>query len=581
MRPIASKTSTEFIKTSCSSTAYPTLCFASLASRATLIQTSPKLLAHAALNVTLSTAKSTSVVMLHLSKNRGMKPREAEAMQDCLEELSDSVDELRRSIAEKGQIKSSNFQLTMSDIYTWVSAALTDETTCSDGSTGTRRMGKWCSSQYCFVVVVLLEAEIRECYSETSRFGSSQLVEMMVVDGCFVIELVWEFLNLPTRDPDDPIFKMDWTLPLLMRDLLNWRIKFLTFLSFEKPGSVGANVSEFEGKHLLDLVWESFRPQVPSSLVEINQKAYHPHIISIGPYHHSSDHLMMIEEHKSRFVRSLFGRIDDTWGNLNLCYQVVVLLEAKIRECYSETSRFGSSQLVKMMVVDGCFVIKLVWEFLNLPNRDPDDPIFKMDWILPLLMRDLLNWRIKFLTFLSFEKHGSVGANVSEFEGKHLLDLVWESFRPQSSRSQSPPTKFNNHLIQPAMKLNRPGIQFETINRPNICFLDVKFCNGVLKIPPLRMDDFITCFILNCVAFEQCYGHYEKFVTDYATLMGCLINNLKDDGFLSDHKIIKNYYGTDGEMLGAMVVGTDRDYEGMVDLLVDLHQGPRDSEDAT
>ncbi|KAK3220980.1 hypothetical protein Dsin_014950 [Dipteronia sinensis] len=62
------------------------------------------------------------------------------------------------------------------------------------------------------------------------------------------------------------------------------------------------------------------------------------------------------------------------------------------------------------------------------------------------------------------------------------------------------------------------------------------------------MDDFITCFILNCVAFEQCYGHCEKFVTDYTTFMGCLVNNPKDAGFLSDHKIIENYYGTDEEV---------------------------------
>ncbi|KAH9678323.1 PMEI domain-containing protein [Citrus sinensis] len=125
--------STEFIKTSCSSTTYPTLCYKSLARHASLIQTSPKLLAHASLNVTLAMAKSTSAVMLKISKSLGMKPREAEAMQDCLEELSDSVDELRKSIGEMGLIKASNFELTMNDIQTWVSAALTDETTCSDG----------------------------------------------------------------------------------------------------------------------------------------------------------------------------------------------------------------------------------------------------------------------------------------------------------------------------------------------------------------------------------------------------------------------------------------------------------------
>ncbi|KAL5810943.1 hypothetical protein ACOSQ3_027676 [Xanthoceras sorbifolium] len=141
-KPIASKTSTDFIKASCSYTTYPTLCFTSLASHASFIQTSPKLLAHAALNVTLSTAKSTSAMMFQLSKSLLMKPREAEAMQDCLEELSDSVDELQRSLAEMGQIKSSNFQLTMSDTQTWVSAALTDESTCSDGFDRNTKNGK-------------------------------------------------------------------------------------------------------------------------------------------------------------------------------------------------------------------------------------------------------------------------------------------------------------------------------------------------------------------------------------------------------------------------------------------------------
>ncbi|KAI9181468.1 hypothetical protein LWI28_015287 [Acer negundo] len=315
--------------------------------------------------------------------------------------------------------------------------------------------------------------------------------------------------------------------------------------------------------------------RVPRSLMEINQKAYHPLIVSIGPYHHGAEHLTMIEEHKRRFVRSLLDRTGNTWrNNLDRCFGAVVLLETEIRECYSETNRFGSSQLIEMMVVDGCFIIELVWELLNKPTRDPDDPIFKMDWILPFVMRDLLklenqipyfvleklfeisvpnprdtlqNLILRFFSF-SLEKPGSVRANERKFEGKHLLDLVRKSFQPQSSRSQTESEKSNKHLIQPAKKLDRAGIKFETRNRQNICFLDVKFSNGVFKIPPLRMDDFITCFILNCVAFEQCYGYCEKFVTDYATLMGCLINNQNDASFLSDHKIIENYYGTDEEV---------------------------------
>ncbi|XWS60084.1 hypothetical protein CRYUN_Cryun07bG0004300 [Craigia yunnanensis] len=140
-RQFAPQTSTEFIRTSCSSTTDPKLCFESLSTYASLIQTSSQLLAHAALNVTLSTVKSTSAMMVTLSKSHGLKPREVEAMQDCVEELSDTIDELRKSISEMGQIKGSKFGLMINDIQTWVSAALTDENTCSDGFQGNNMNG--------------------------------------------------------------------------------------------------------------------------------------------------------------------------------------------------------------------------------------------------------------------------------------------------------------------------------------------------------------------------------------------------------------------------------------------------------
>ncbi|XP_065871219.1 21 kDa protein-like [Euphorbia lathyris] len=141
-RNLNSKTNTEFIRSSCSSTTYPQLCYSSLSIHATKINASPKLLANAALNVTLLSAKSTSNSMLKLSHRHGMKPREVGAMQDCVEELSDTVDELSKSINEMGKAKGSNFQLMINDIQTWVSAALTDETTCSDGFSGKMMDGK-------------------------------------------------------------------------------------------------------------------------------------------------------------------------------------------------------------------------------------------------------------------------------------------------------------------------------------------------------------------------------------------------------------------------------------------------------
>ena len=62
-------------------------------------------------------------------------------MQDCVEEVGDSVDQLRRSLGEMSQIKGSNFARMMSDIKTWVSAALTNDDTCSEGFEGNNMNG--------------------------------------------------------------------------------------------------------------------------------------------------------------------------------------------------------------------------------------------------------------------------------------------------------------------------------------------------------------------------------------------------------------------------------------------------------
>jgi len=127
------QSNTLFIRNSCSSTTYPRLCYTSLVKHADFIQTNRMLLTGTALNVTLASAKSTSALMSTLSKGQGLNPREAAAMKDCVEVLSDSVDELRRSIDEMSHIRTSNFELTISDVQTWVSAALTDQNTCTDG----------------------------------------------------------------------------------------------------------------------------------------------------------------------------------------------------------------------------------------------------------------------------------------------------------------------------------------------------------------------------------------------------------------------------------------------------------------
>lgn len=135
-----------FIKSSCSATQYPALCVQSLAAFAPSIKQSPRQLAQTALSVSLERAKSTQAFVSKMKKFRGLKKREYEAIKDCIEEMSDSVERLSKSFEELKHMgegaKGQDLLWHVSNVQTWVSAALTDENTCLDGFAGRGMNGK-------------------------------------------------------------------------------------------------------------------------------------------------------------------------------------------------------------------------------------------------------------------------------------------------------------------------------------------------------------------------------------------------------------------------------------------------------
>lgn len=135
-RSVPSNANTQYVRTSCSNTSYPRLCYRSLSIYASKIKTNPKLLAHTALNITLKATKSTSRLMKRMSRIHGLKRREAAALADCVELVGDAVYELQRSIAEMRHVRGSNFYQVLADVQTWVSAVLTDDDTCMEGFSG-------------------------------------------------------------------------------------------------------------------------------------------------------------------------------------------------------------------------------------------------------------------------------------------------------------------------------------------------------------------------------------------------------------------------------------------------------------
>ncbi|XP_058076445.1 UPF0481 protein At3g47200-like [Magnolia sinica] len=67
--------------------------------------------------------------------------------------------------------------------------------------------------------IAKLETEARSCYSEHVGLDRNEFVEMMMLDGCFIVEL---FLRIKEKkfEEEDPIFRTIWMLPLIRYDML-------------------------------------------------------------------------------------------------------------------------------------------------------------------------------------------------------------------------------------------------------------------------------------------------------------------------------------------------------------------------
>ncbi|XP_042988945.1 uncharacterized protein LOC122316474 [Carya illinoinensis] len=105
-----------------------------------------------------------------------------------------------------------------------------------------------------------LEERARNCYAECISKTKDEFVEMMLLDGCFIIELFRKWETLDLRDDQlDPIFQLDWMLPKIARDLLLFENQLPFFiltklsLMIESSQTPLPNQSEHLGEHTIEI----------------------------------------------------------------------------------------------------------------------------------------------------------------------------------------------------------------------------------------------------------------------------------------------------------------------------------------
>nr|QIR83197.1 pectin methylesterase inhibitor 3 [Cunninghamia lanceolata] len=126
----------DFVNSSCKITPYPDVCVASLSPYTALLQAkkSQTELAKAAVKDSLTNARDMTAWAVTLSRrSTGLSKRERSALHDCVENFGETSDQISQSLSELKHLRPQTFKFQISNVQTWMSAALTNEDSCLDG----------------------------------------------------------------------------------------------------------------------------------------------------------------------------------------------------------------------------------------------------------------------------------------------------------------------------------------------------------------------------------------------------------------------------------------------------------------
>ncbi|XP_071691822.1 pectinesterase inhibitor 9-like [Rutidosis leptorrhynchoides] len=131
-----------YLEAQCHTTLHPDLCVRTLEPYATKNDLpSPQKIAQITLTTCLAKARFTKAYVDMIAKelNKTKNLGESQATESCLREINNGVNQITQSVREirkMGTDGEEKFAWHESNVQSWVSAALTDTTTCMDGISG-------------------------------------------------------------------------------------------------------------------------------------------------------------------------------------------------------------------------------------------------------------------------------------------------------------------------------------------------------------------------------------------------------------------------------------------------------------
>ncbi|KAF7850673.1 hypothetical protein BT93_L5119 [Corymbia citriodora subsp. variegata] len=247
------------------------------------------------------------------------------------------------------------------------------------------------------------------------------------------------------------------------------------------------------------------------------------------------------------------------------CLKSVKEVKERARACYSKRISMSSEDSMKMMVLDGCFVIEL---FLGVKERSfralgypCNDPVFcSSGGSLHMIQRDMIMLENQIPLFILDRLLGIQHGNPDK---KGLVaKLAVRFFEPLMRMDEHSRTRLKYdplfhegglHCLEVYRRsLLRLGPMPEArtwIKRGKTDrFWDIKFKCGTLQIPWLLIHSGTGSLFLNLIAFEQSQFDCSNAISSYISFMDNLINSPDDVGYLHYCGIIEHWLGSDAEV---------------------------------
>ncbi|XP_057723317.1 UPF0481 protein At3g47200-like [Arachis stenosperma] len=293
--------------------------------------------------------------------------------------------------------------------------------------------------------------------------------------------------------------------------------------------------------------------RVPHIIRQLNEDAYTPMVVSIGPLHHGNSRLVFMEGYKQIYCQYFITRSEASLSDLVSCVQQ---LEPQIRACYSEKIDLTADELVEVIFIDCCFVIELFLRYQE--GTTEDDVILSKDWMDARISHDLLLLENQVPLFVFENIYNRAFASRLQLHGGRLPSFMWFAadgyfayFNKQQVPSPDassvahftdllryfylPPSHTTRRLRLPlvlghsASELVEAGVKFQVTNKSTHgCMLDLEFEHGTLKIPHIEADDATEIFLRNIVALEQCHYPKEHYILDYVIFLGHLMKTVRE-----------------------------------------------------